>query len=250
MKSFTNQIRRFSSFALTATAMCFGLGTIQAQAQSVIYTFSDGTSDGWADGGFGSTPQASVVTIGGENYISVPMSGGFQSANVGSASQLGGGTYDEDPYNTLTPAFNNAMYAALNNPAGYDLTYDYSINTATFTTSGTYLQIGSFVNPESSYYAQDFPEVQLTGAQVASGDVISGQVVVPFTAFGTDTNAATEVGFRLGFILNGDGTGVTVDFSNIEVAPVPEPATLSVCCLGLATGFMVLRRRRASESCY
>src|SRR5215469_1496898 len=126
MKLFTNQNRRSDSLTLTAIAVCLGIGMIYAQAQSVTYTFTDGTSDGWANAGFSGSPASSVSNIGGQNYIFVPFTG-FQSANDASdsAGNLAG--------------FNAAMSAALNNPAGYDISYTYYINTATFT-GATFLQ--------------------------------------------------------------------------------------------------------------
>src|SRR5215469_5752976 len=123
MKTFTNQNRIFAALAAVVVA---GFGALQVQAQSVTYTFSDGTSDGWANAGFSGSPASSVSSIGGQNYIFVPFTG-FQSANDASDSSgnLAG--------------FNAAMSAAINNPAGYDISYTYYINTATFT-GATFLQ--------------------------------------------------------------------------------------------------------------
>jgi hypothetical protein len=80
---------------------------------------------------------------------------------------------------------------------------------------------------------------------VASGGVFSGTVTVPFTAFGTDANAATETYFRLGLILNGDGSGIKVDYTDISITPVPEPSTLALAGLGAMGGLMLFRRRLA-----
>ena len=73
-------------------------------------------------------------------------------------TQLGGGTYAQDPYTptAISDAFNNAMYAAMNNPAGSYLQYDYYFDTSTWTTPGTFLQIASLINPESGYYGSDW----------------------------------------------------------------------------------------------
>jgi hypothetical protein len=221
-------------FGLAAT-VALVLGAIQAQGQSVIYTFSDSTSDGWANAGFSGSPVASVSNIGGQNYIFLPL-GGFQVGNVASDS----------PGNLS--GFNAAMAAALNNPAGYDISYNWYVNTAAFT-GATFLQIGTFVNTGSSYYAQDFPgsgkEVELNGTQLASGGVFQGTVTINLAAVGfVDPNAATETYFRLGLIENGNGTGTGVYFSNISVAPVPEPASLALIGLGMA-GLFVIRRRNS-----
>jgi hypothetical protein len=237
MKSFTNQNRRFAGLALTAVAVCLGLAVIQAQAQSIEYTFSDGTSDGWANAGFSSSPVATVSTIGGQNYVYIPYVG-FQSGNDASDS----------PGNLA--GFNAAMSAALNNPSGYDISYTYYINTATFS-GATFLQLGTFLNTGTGYYSQDYStpnEVSFNGTQLASGQVFTGTVNLNVgSVFSSDANAATDTYFRLGLIENtGSGTtGVGVYYTDISVTPVPEPATLSLCGVGLASGLMFLRRRMA-----
>jgi len=238
MKVLTINSNKTKITSLAAAVAIVGLGAIQAQGQSVTFNFSDNTSDGWVNGGFGSSPASTVVPIGGNNYISEAI-GGYQVANVNS------GTVSGAPAST----FNAAMQAAIDNPAGYQLTYNYYINPATFTTVGTYLQLGSYVNTGSGYYGQDGTpnayEPQLNGTQLASGGVFSGTVTVPFTAYGTDANALTENYYRLGFIINGDGTGVTVDYTDISITPVPEPSTLALAGLGAMGGLMLFRRRLA-----
>ena len=229
-----NSKTKITSLA-TAVAL-LGVGAIQAQAQSVTYNFSDGTSDGWANSGFGSSPLATVQNIGGNNYISIPV-GGFQVANVASG----------DVGNLST--FTATMAAAAANPAGYDISYNYYINTASFV-GATYLQVGTFVNSGSGYYQQDYGspnELQLNGIQLASGGVFQGSVTINLAAVGYAIPAA-DTFFRLGLIENGNGTGVSVDFTDISVSPVvavPEPASFGLCGLVLAGGTALLRRRKA-----
>lgn len=218
------------TFSLAAAVALLGLGAIQAQGQSVNFNFSDGTADGWANAGFGTSPAASVTNIGGQNYIAIPL-GGFQVANVGTSDS--------------SSALFAAMAAAAANPAGYSISYDYYINTAVFS-GATFLQLGSFVNTGNGDYFQDFgspKEVELNGSQLASGQVFSGHVSINMAAAGLSM-AAGQTFFRLGFIENGGGTGVVVDFSNISVAPVPEPSTLALAGLG-AIGVLLRRRRHA-----
>lgn len=220
--------------SLAASIAFLGFGAIQAQ--SVTYNFSDGTSDGWANAGFSGSPAASVQNIGGNNYIAIPI-GGFQVANVAS-----------DSAGNL-PSFNAAMAAAAADPAGYQISYDYYINTATVV-GATYLQVGTFVNSGSGYYAQDYGspnELQLNGTQMASGQVFEGQITVNVATAGYAIPAA-DTYFRLGLIENGNGSGVTVDFTDISVSPVtavPEPASFGLCGLVLAAGTTLIRRRKA-----
>jgi PEP-CTERM motif len=224
----------FGLAAITALV----IGAIQAQGQSVTFDFSDATPDGWVNGGFSSSPASTVVNITGNNYISLAL-GGFQVGNVNS------GTVSGVPAST----FNATMLAALENPSGYELTYNYYINTAAFT-GATYLQLSSFVNTGSGYYVGDGTpspnEPSFNGTQLASGGIFSGSVTVPFTAYGVDANAATETYFRMGLIENGNGTGVAVDYTDISITPVaaPEPATLALVGLG-AAGLLAIRRRKA-----
>ena len=220
-----------------AAVVALGLCATQVHGQSVNFNFSDNTADGWVNGGFTASPASTVVTILGNNYISIPL-GGFQVANVNS------GTVSGTPAST----FNAAMYAALNNPLGYDLNFNYYIDTSTFTTPGTYLQVGLFVNPGSGFYSQVYGSpngLQLNGTQVASGSVFQGQVSIPMSAFTVDANAATETSFRLGIVENGDGTDVKVNFTDLSVTPVPEPSTLALAGLSAMGGLMLFRRRLA-----
>ena len=171
-----------------------------------------------------------MVNIAGINYLNAPL-GGFQVANVGHGADAS--------------AFYNAMQAAAANPAGYNISYDWHVDTAAFT-GATFLQIGTYVNTGSGYYAQDFgstKEVELNGAQLASGQVFSGQVTVNMAAVGFAMPPA-DTFFRLGLIENGDGTGVSVSFTDISVTPIPEPASLSL--LGLAVPALWMIRRRPS----
>jgi hypothetical protein len=231
MKILTINSNKTKITSLATAVALLGLGAIQAQGQSVLYNFADNTSDGWANSGFGSTPVATVQTIGGQNYIAIPL-GGFQVGNVAHGA-------DGSP-------FYNAMQAAAANPAGYDISYTYYINTAAFS-GATYLQLGTFVNTGSGYYAQDYSlpnEVQLNGTQLASGGVFTGTVTINMAAVGFAMPAA-DTFFRLGLIENGNGSGVVVDFTDISVSPVPEPSSLALAGLGAMGGLMLFRRRLA-----
>jgi hypothetical protein len=144
------------------------------------------------------------------------------------------------------------MFAATAAPSLYTLSYTYSINTAAFTgvasNGSSYFQIGTYINAGSGYGEQDFPnsgkEVQLSGAQLLSGSVFTGTVTIPFTAF-SPPDSNVETFWRLGIIENGDVSngGYFADFTDITIAPVPEPASL--CGMG-AIGSLLLMRRRVT----
>jgi hypothetical protein len=227
-------MKRIIGTSIGIATVALVIGGIQAKAQSVNFDFSGGTANGWANSGFGSSPTATVANIGGLNYIYLPL-GGFQVGNVGSG------------YTGNLAGFDAAMSGALNNPAGYTISYDYYVDTSTFVGT-TFLQFGTFLNAGSGFYSQSYGnpnQLELNGTQTGSGQIFQGHISVNVGAvFANDANAATENFFRLGLIENGNGTGVGVYVRNISVAPVPEPSSLALAGLGLVGGSLLLLRRR------
>ena len=222
---------KFFRVAAIAAAL---LAAGRASAQSVTYDFEGGTDQGWGNK-FSDDASASfpIVNIGGSNRMQVLRNGDFQEA-------------ERNTGNTADPMF-QAMSAASANESAYEISYDYLIDTSNFGAgAGTFLQVGTYVNTGSGYYAQNFgtpKELELGSAQLASGQVFSGTVTQTFAAKGFDLPAA-QTFFRLGLIINGDGANQAVYFDNISIRPVPEPTSLAV--LGLALPALVLRHRHAS----
>jgi len=213
------------------TTLCSLALAASVQAQSVTFDFEDGTDQGFGTG-FGNDASASfsIVNIGGSLRMEVPL-GGFQVA--GRESQG-------------ADAFLAAMNAATASPSGYQISYDWYVDTSISGNNGSYLQMGTYINSGAGSYAQDFPgsgkDVEVDGTQLASGGVFSGTVAETLTAkYGALDPGFLAQGFqRFGLIMNGDGSPA-VYFDNISITPVPEPSTFAL--LGLGGALLAIRRR-------
>jgi hypothetical protein len=226
---------RFRILGFTsAVALLLIASMARAQLVPNPITFEDLT-----DNGFGlkfsndASASFTIANVGGSNRMLVPRTGAFQEADTDTGNASSG--------------FYQAMLAAANNPSGYNVSYDYYVDTSAFGAgAGTFFQLGMYTNGGSGAYHQDFPgsgkELELNGTQLASGQVFQGHVTVNFAAAGLAL-APTETFFRLGFIENGDGANQAIYLDNINIAPVPEPSTFVLG--GLAgLGLMVYRRRK------
>jgi hypothetical protein len=226
-------MRRISLLAAVAAAL-FCAAT--ASAQTKVFDFEDGTDQGWGSS-FGGPDDSShaIVNIGGSNRMQLNL-GGFQVGSVNSSA---------NPYLA-------AMNTAMANPGVSTISYDWYVDTAGFT-GATFLQIGTYINSGQNpfSYRQDFDtpanRAELDGTQLASGMVFSGTNSFTVTQrYGGPLQAdfLNAPGQRLGLIMNGNGTGVSVYFDNITIVGIPEPASLAL--LGLAIpAFVGLRRRRS-----
>jgi hypothetical protein len=215
-----------------AAALLFSATSVSAQI-TAVFDFEGGTDQGFG-AGFGNDASVSfpIVNIGGSNRMEVTDTAAFQQAGRETSVAA-------DPWYI-------ALLAASANEADATLSYDWYIDTSLPpATNGTFLQLGTFLNTGSGYYAQNFPavkEVELNGAQLASGQVFSGTVNVNLAAAGYNMPLG-ETFFRPGLISNGDGTGLKIYYDNIRLSVVPEPTTVGLAGLGLA-GLGLLARRR------
>jgi len=225
----TNLMKRVFRFAILC-ALTLAAG--HAFGQSATFDFESGGDQGWGHKFADDASEIFPITfIGGSNRMTVLRNGDFQEA--------------ERVASNPADALYAALSAASTNEAGYRISYDWLVDTAPGN-MGSFLQIGTYVNTGSGYFAQDFPatgkDVELNGVQLGGGQVFSGTVNETFAAKGFDLPAG-ETFFRLGLIINGDGTNATVHFDNVRVEPVPEPA--AIVLLGpAAAAFGFARRRR------
>jgi len=222
----------------SAVVVALVLAAAQAQAQTVVFDFEDGTDQGFGTGfGNDASKVFPIVNIGGSLRMAVTL-GGFQVAG----REI-----------TTDPAL-SVMNAAAANPSVSVISYDWYVDTSAGG-YGSYLQLGTYLNSGSGAYSQDFPgsgkDVELDGVSLASGGVFSGTVSETLTQkYGSPLNAGhlAQTFQRLGLIMNGDGgAGTTVYFDNITITAVPEPATFSVLGLGAAALWMMSRRRSTRQ---
>jgi hypothetical protein len=213
------------------------LAESRATAQTATFDFEGGNDQGFGTG-FGNDASASfpIVNIGGSNRMEVLDTASFQQAGRETSNPA-------DPwYIALSAASVDETLATFS----YDWYIDTSLAPGAY---GTFLQLGTYFNTGNGYYAQDFPgagkEVELNGAQLASGQVFSGTVSFTLASKGFDLPLA-QTFFRPGFISNGDGTQAKIYFDNVTLTVIPEPASFAMLGLGML-GLALVRARRGTN---
>ena len=226
MKSFTRQNRRLASLALTVVSMCLGLS---AQAQTVLYNESwEDNNDGWG------TVSGANMTLGGFSTTFGVTEGNYSLILDGPAS--GGPNYADQFASTAS----TALTAALANSSS--VTLEVYVPAGDF---GYYLQWDLALNQQGGLgYAS------VDGYSYAQDATIGGETTLTWTipasmqaTLAANPTLATSVNFQIGGGFTSANDAVYLD--DFTISQAPEPATLSLCGLGLATGLTFLRRRKA-----
>src|SRR4051812_14284895 len=119
-------------FLRAAAVVGLVFGATEAASAAGVFYFLTGTGQGWGTA-FGNDASANftVASVGGSQRMLVPNTDGFQEAGFGTG-------------NTSDPFF-QAIAAAAANPAGYQVSYDWYLDT-TQVTGASFMQLASFVN--------------------------------------------------------------------------------------------------------
>ncbi len=174
---------------------------------------------GWTDNG------GSGVGHGGVNGVDAVLTGGSPTAPFGPSSQESSPTMDWGFLQTST----QALYQAFTVTSGqtYQVSYlDASRAGETGTTLRTYILSGS-----------------LGGTQLATNSTLPGNVsfqAESFT-FTADSNTTDYIVFQNA---GGSLTSPTVDFTDVSVVAVPEPAAFGL--LAGVTGMLLLWKRKVA----
>ena len=204
-----------------------------SHAQGIVFDFQDGTDQGWA-GAFDNSDVTAhpIVDVNGDGNL------WLEITNTGTFTQNAGFTQNNDP----SLNFNTSFFAAVNNPTGYVVEYDYIIDTSAGT-DGTFFQLSnSFQGGGPGFPIVSPTTVNLSGTDLAAADVFTGSVsiAIPPGIAGTD-----ETFSRFIFRTNGNASDVTVFLDNISIVPVavPEPGSAAMIAMGIL-GFASIRRRQ------
>ena len=99
-----------------------------------------------------------------------------------------------------------------------------------------------YINDSLGTYGQIFPQLDIDGGTLASGQILTGTVSGSFADF-SPTYVAGQTDYEFGLILNGDGANQTVFYDNItfSITTAPEPGFAGILAIA---GLGLLRRKR------
>ena len=246
MNTFKNERGTLIRSALIAVAVCAGLAT---QAQTVVFdeTFDPISSSGRVQAGYGfgdETADSSGVVAG----IGVGGTAGWQTVDTASSGTAG--------YSGVGAQYQNGNTVAATDPnlGDYVLSFwamegstggnkpNLTINIQTWTGTGFG---GSMTGGGITAGANGVGTISLNPTYTFYSLNLGNSSVFQTVNAGFMPNGGT---YQVTFQVNGGGATPYTDTLNVddlELTVVPEPATLSLCGFGLATGLMFLRRRNA-----
>jgi hypothetical protein len=223
-----------NSLALAAVVLFTGV-SVQAQ---VLFTTQDDFSSWTFAGG------ASVGTAGDTDFSTV--NGLGNTTTPGGAGTAGALTVTGIPASGWSPVSsqnqngNAAFVSTLANSATLSLTYTLASDITTG--SGGYWQIVPVMN-SSAGYAQIHNDSFFS---VANGTLSAGTHTVTYNVTGAPSGSLSY--YQLLLVMNTGGTGLAggynqVSIDNIVVTPIPEPASIALCAMGLVSGLVLIRRK-------
>lgn len=245
MKALNNKSRYAAYGSVIAIGVC---ATLTAQAQTVIFdeTFDPISSNGKVQVGYGfgdETSDSSAVVAG----IGVGGTAGWQTVDTASS-----GT---DGYSGVGAQYQNGNTVAATDPnlGDYVLSFwamdsssggntpSLTINIQTWTGTGFG---GTMTGSGITEGANGSGAISLNSTYTLYSLNLGNSSVFQTVGAGFMPNAGT---YQVAMQMNAGGSTPytdTLDIDDLELTVVPEPATLSLCGLGLAAGLTFLRRRR------
>ena len=246
MKTLISQNGKLACVALTVVALSASLA---AQAQTVIFdeNFNPISSAGYVQVGytFGDETSASSAVVAGTGLSGAP---GWQTVDTASSGS--------DGYSGVGAQYQNGDTVAATDPnlGDYVLSFwamesstggntpNLTINIQTWTGTGFG---GSMTGNGITAGANGVGTISLNPTYTFYSLNLGNSSIFQTVGAGFMPNAGT---YQVTMQVNGGGSTPytdTLDIDDLELTIVPEPATLSLCVLGLATGLIFLRGRKA-----